>query len=167
MVPEFVNKIINTIFSLFFSGLDMFFKRFGTWLTTLPWFVLIGLLLISMLGADQLAPLLAYLIIFFVLLLLLQTIVLPFFRSMPMNNPLANIFESLKFVILRLAFYGTLLLGVLWSLNILGLLENFLSLLDSLPSLTIPTVDVVLPGVIILLVLTFFFIILRPAFARS
>lgn len=165
MVPKFVNNIINTIFLLFFSGVDDFFKRFGTWLSTLAWFVLIGLLLISMQGIRELEKLLVPFGFFYLCLFIVRLFLWP---KQMLNNPFPDVSKSFQLSIKRILFYGIPVMIFFWLLVVFGLVDQlndnfgkwsqylagntsgYYDTLINLPSLTVPNTEIVIPGSVVL-----------------
>lgn len=176
-MPTFVNNIINGTFKLFFSGLDEFFKRFGTWFATLAWLPLILLLLLSMQGIDELEPLLVQLGLFYLAIFIARL----FWPTQLPKNPWPKIYKSFQGFIKRVLFYGIPVFIFFWVLAFFGMIDEFgdivaswsqyvadntggyYNTLTNLPGFTIPNTEFVIPGGVVLVagVLAFILLIRR------
>ena len=116
-------------------------------------------------GLEELSPLLAYLLIYIVLLMFVRLYFLPAISTISQNSPLKEYMESLSLVLRRIAVFGFLLLGFLWALEELGWADEFYNLLTNIPKLEVPSTDVMISGLLILIAIVAYLVI-APAFIR-
>lgn len=115
-------------------------------------------------GMEELQPLLAYLFIYFIVLVLLRLFLWPALMAILRRRTLPRLLGLLATILLRLAAFGLLVLGFLWSLAVLGVDERFYDFLRDLGDIEIPYLGVI-PIIVLILGIIIYFVI-RPAFSR-
>ena len=116
-------------------------------------------------GLEDLSPLLAYLLIYIVLLMFVRLYLLPAIRTISQNSPLKGYIQSLSLVVRRIAVFGFLLLGFLWALEELGWADEFYNVLTNIPEFEVPSTNVMISGLLILIAIVAYSVI-APAFIR-
>ena len=116
-------------------------------------------------GLEELSPLLAYLLIYIVLLMFVRLYLLPAISTISQNSPLKGYIESLLLVVRRIAVFGFLLLGFLWALEELGWADEFYNVLTNIPEFEVPSTNVMISGLLILIAIVAYSVI-APAFIR-
>ena len=116
-------------------------------------------------GLEELSPLLAYLLIYIVLLMFVRLYFLPAISTISQNSPLKGYIQSLSLVVRRIAVFGFLLLGFLWALEELGWADEFYNVLTNIPKFEVPSTNVMISGLLILIAIVAYSVI-APAFIR-
>ena len=116
-------------------------------------------------GLEELSPLLAYLLIYIVLLMFVRLYFLPAISTISQNSPLKGYIQSLSLVVRRIAVFGFLLLGFLWALEELGWADEFYNVLTNIPEFEVPSTNVMISGLLILIAIVAYSVI-APAFIR-
>ncbi len=112
-------------------------------------------------GLEPLEPLLAYLIVYLVLLVALRLFLWPLLRVFLFRRgPL--LFRRFTLLLARLVAGGLVLLGLLWALAALGLSEPLYKAFDELGNVDLPALGTVPLFFLFLLLLVYLFVI-RPA----
>jgi hypothetical protein len=114
---------------------------------------------------DDLQPLFAVVVVYVVILVILRLFLWPAIQDLRKRNLLGRILHVLGNLMLRLLLLGGLALAFLWSLWVLGLEDNLVDLLVDLPSLELSEINLVIPGVFILLLILLWFFAIKPALA--
>lgn len=125
-------------------------------------------------GLDELSPLVAYLVLYLVGLMAFKLLLVPFVERIRKKDTLKNGLGTLGLVAQRLMVFGLLLLAFLWALEELGLADGFYNMVGrlgrvgrvgNLPDFTLPSLEVMILGTLISLLLFIYFVI-TPAFVR-
>jgi hypothetical protein len=112
-------------------------------------------------GLEPLEPLLAYLIVYLVVLVALRLFLWPMLRVFLFRRgPL--LFRRLTLLLARAVAAGLVLLGLVWALAALGLSEPLYEAFDELGSVDLPALGTVPLFFLFLLLLVYLFVI-RPA----
>ena len=116
-------------------------------------------------GLEELSPLLAYLLIYVVVLMFLRLYLLPNISAIRKNSPLKGHIHTLMLVLRRIAVFGFLLLGFLWALEELGVADEFYNTLMRIPNFQLPSTNIIISGLLILFAIVAYLVI-APAFIR-
>ena len=116
-------------------------------------------------GLEELSPLLAYLLIYVVVLMFFRLYLLPTMTVMRSNSKLNDYIQTLFLVLRRIAVFGFLLLGFLWALEELGWADEFYNTLMSIPNFQLPSTNIIISGLLILFAIVAYLVI-APAFIR-
>ncbi|MBA3531541.1 MAG: hypothetical protein H0T73_06415 [Ardenticatenales bacterium] len=112
-------------------------------------------------GLDSLTPLLAYLIIYLVILVIFRLFLLPLLLSFGRRGTIRKMIHFLIPVIFRTLLFGGLILGFIWALAELGVGADFYDTIqDALP--TVPPVAVI--GGLAFLFVAGLIVVLRRSF---
>ncbi len=114
---------------------------------------------------DDLQPLFAVVTVYLVILVVLRLFLWPAIQDLRKRNLIGRLLHFLVNLMVRLLLLGGLALSFFWALWILGLEDNLVDFLVQLPSLEVGEINLVIPGVFILLLILLWFFAVKPALA--
>jgi hypothetical protein len=100
-----------------------------------------------------------------VVLVVLRLFLWPAILDLRRRNLLGRLLHFIGNLMVRLLLLGGLALAGFWALWVLGLEDNLIDFLVELPSLEISEINLVIPGLFILLLILLWFFAVRPALA--
>lgn len=114
---------------------------------------------------DELQPLFAVGLLYVVVLVVLRLFLWPAILDLRRRNLLGRLLHTIGNLMVRLLLLAGLALGGFWALWVLGLEDNLIDFLVGLPSLEIREINLVIPGLFILLLILLWFFAIRPVLA--
>jgi len=114
---------------------------------------------------DDLQPLFAVVLLYVVVLVILRLFLWPAIQDLRKRNVLGRLLHFLGNLMVRLLILGGIALAGFWALLVLGLDDNLVDFLGEVPNIEIGEINLVIPGVLILLLLLLWFFAIKPALA--
>jgi hypothetical protein len=114
---------------------------------------------------EELQPFFAVVLLYVVVLVVLRLFLWPAILDLRRRNLLGRLLHFIGNLMVRLLLLGGLALAGFWALWVLGLEDNLIDFLVELPSLEISEINLVIPGLFLLLLILLWFFAVRPALA--
>jgi hypothetical protein len=114
---------------------------------------------------DDLQPLFAVALLYVVGLVILRLFLWPAIQDLRKRNLLGRLLHVLANLMVRLFILGGIALAGFWALFVLGLDDNLFQFLGEVPDMEIGEINLVIPGVLLLLLILLWFFAIKPALA--